>query len=75
MKKLFFVLLFFSFYCDNNVVVDAEGELHVSNDASNPENKPSTLDDKSKVSSSEGVKNKDGIENNTLQSKNAEVLK
>lgn len=75
MKKLFFSLFFFGFVCSNNVVVDAEGVPHVDSEASNPANKPSTLDDKSKESSSSKVKNKDGIENDTLKSKNAEVLK
>lgn len=76
MKKLFFVVFSFVFLCDNNdVVVDAEGVPHVDSEASNPANKPSTLEDKSKDNAAVDVKNEDGIENDTLKSKNAEVLK
>lgn len=76
MKKLFFVLFLSGFFCDNNdVVVDAEGVPHVDSEAaSDPANKPSTLEDKSNVQTSD-AENKDGIENDTLKSKNAEVLK
>lgn len=74
-------MLFGFFAENNNIVIDAEGEPHIDAGADNPDNKPLTLEDKSKgTKDNNAVKadeegNKDGIENDTLQSKNAEVLK
>ena len=75
MIRLFLVLFCFGFYCDNNnVVMDAEGNPHIDADATDSDKKASSLEDKVNPDEKKS-ENKDGIVNNTLKSKNADVLR
>ena len=72
MKKLFLILFCFGFFCDgNNIGIDAEGNPYIESDAEAEGNKASTLDDKSNHED----KKDDGIIDDSLKAKNADVLK